>query len=141
MPFGKVAAQEVTQKPVRLTLNQLSGQPWLEVVHLGETNVEFWADALAQAGTRAAQGGHQALTPAQVAEARLKNRDSVARYAVRGLGGFRHDDGREATMADIAELVGSLPASVFDSVLAFVMNPENFRERPQGDPKEIAGKS
>lgn len=147
MSFRNLELQEVLpSKTVPLVLNQLVGpvDKVLHVMHLGESNAEFWNDALAKANTRAvaaAMQRRQALTPQMIDEARAKNRETVARYAVKNIEGFSHDDGRPATLDDVPAIVRSLPTGVFDSVLAFVSNEENFRERPiLGDAKDIAGK-
>lgn len=154
MGFKNIRAQEVVvDKTVPLVVNQLVGlpgvDPTLHVVHLGESNTAFWNDALARAGTSTATTRRGKPTAAMIRANRADNRKTVAKYAVRGIEGFYHDgaDGRPdaarpATLADVDELIDSLPDEVFDTVLAFVSNPENFRERPvEGDVKELSGKS
>lgn len=144
MGFRKIEVQQVVSgRVVPLVLNQLAGDPVLHVVHLGESNAEFWADALAKANTSARVGGKpRAVTPAEVRKARDKNREYVAKYAVKALESVFHDDGRPAGVDDIPDVIKALPDEVFDSVLVFVSNPDNFRERAiDGDPREIAGKS
>jgi hypothetical protein len=155
MPFGSVTAQHLqTGKTVELVLNQLvilGEHPVLVVEHLGETNKAFWNDALAKANVKATDGARRTkLTPADVIAGRIKNREAVAKFSVRGTIGFYHDHAdrpgvpdpaRPATNVDIRDIVMALPDEVFDSVLAFVINGENFREHAiAGDPKELAGK-
>lgn len=143
MPFRNIEQQALqVGKVVPLVLNQLVGDPVLMVAHLGETNVEFWNDAIARAEAKATAGQRSTfrITTSTVKDARRKNREIVAKYAVKGLEGFSHDDGRPADLSDIPAIVDALPDEVFDSVLAFCQNPENFRDRQLGDPKVIAGK-
>jgi hypothetical protein len=157
MGFGSVTNQALRQgATVELVLNQLvilGESPVLVVEHLGESNRAFWNAALAEARatTKAGQAGRVAkLTDAQVAKARMENRETVAKYSVRATHGFFHDrvdapgipdSKRPAGPEDIRDVVMSLPDEVFDSVMAFVVNPENFRERAiADDPKAIAGK-
>lgn len=146
MGFRNLEVQKVPHnKVVALVLNQLKGDPVLHVMHLGEANAEFWNDALAKANTRAiAAGGAKRtqFTPQMVRDAREKNREIVSKYAVKDVENIKDDDGNPATIADIPAIIRSLPDEVFDSVLAFVSNAENFRERTfDDDPKELAGKS
>lgn len=155
MPFGSVTNQQLRAgKRVELVLNQLlilGEHPSLLVEHLGESNIPFWNDSIARANTNAQVGGRaQQITDADIKRARQLNRDTVAKFAVHGTTGFYHDRAdapgvpdrdRPATEKDIRNIVFALPDEVFDSVLQFVMNPENFRDRPiTGDVKEIAGK-
>lgn len=144
MGFRNIEKQALTAgKVVPLTLNQLVGDPVLHVAHLGETNAEFWNDAIARAQQKATASGSTfrvSITPKAVKEARAKNREIVAKYAVKGLEGFAHDDGRPADLTDIPAIIDALPDEVFDSVLAFCQNSENFRDRTLGNPVEIAGK-
>lgn len=146
MAFGKIQSQALPLgKVVPLVLNQLKGDPVLHVAHLGETNVEYWNDALAKANTRAtadiARRAASKITPELVRKARQANRETVAKYAVKELENVFHDDGRPATKDDVGAVVEALPDEVFDSVLAFVSNAENFRDRVFDDaPSAIAGK-
>lgn len=142
MAFGKISQQLVsTGHTVELVLNQIEGEPVLVVEHLGESNTEFWNDALAKAGVEANELGRKKPTAQAVKAARLKNREIIAKYSVRGLKNVFHDDGAPATMADVPDVINALPDDVFDSVLAFVRNPENFRTRaPKADPRDVAVK-
>lgn len=138
MAFGKIAAQVVnTDKLVELQLNQLAGEPILIVAHLGESNKDFWLDSIAKANAQAAAGGgKQKLSPARIKEMRSKNRATVIKYAAKDVTNLFHDDGTPATKADLADIVNSLPDDVFDSVLLFCSNADNFRERPINDDPE-----
>lgn len=142
MAFRHIEAQAVPRsKTVPLVLWQLTGNPVLHVEHLGETNSEFWNDALAKANAGAFRGGKKKLTDALIKERRVKNRETVARYAVRALENVFHDDGKAATTADIRDVVYALPDDVFDFVLAFVEDANNFRDTEiDGSPDEIAKK-
>lgn len=143
MTFRNLEIQKLAPgKVVPLVLNQLAGEPVLHVEHLGESNTEFWNDAIAKAGTRASAGNtRRAVTAATIREARDSNRKTVAKYAVRGLENIVDDDGNAAGIAEIPAVVAALPDEVFDSVLAFCSNPENFRERSiDGNARELAGK-
>jgi hypothetical protein len=157
MGFSSVTAQALMPgKTVELVLNQLvilGDSPVLIVEHMGESNREFWNDALAKAsGTRAAEvalGGK--LTADQVNAARARNREALIKWCVKGTKGFFHDfpdrpgvpdPDHPATDADTADIIMALPNEVFDSVSKFVQNAENFRDRPiTGVPKVLAGKS
>jgi len=155
MGFGSISAQAVRKgKTVELVLNQLTilgEHPVLIVEHLGETNEEFWSEAISRAGQQvnAAQDGRGAISQADIERIRQENRAIVARHAVRGTRGFFHDfpdrpgvpdPARPASTEDTREIVFALPADVFDSVLLFVRNEQNFRDRPLTDARELAGK-
>lgn len=126
-------------KVVPLVMNQLYGDPVLNVEHLGETNFGYLNDALAQAGAKAARfTGQQQRTPEQIQRERDENRATVTKHGVRSLGeGWYHDDKDgnadksrpvESTPAGIAEVVNALPDEVFDSLFLFCLNGENFRD-------------
>lgn len=147
MAFGKIAAATlVAGKTVALKLDMLPGQPVVHVEHLGETNEDYWNDQIARANTqdsvsvgRRAGGGK--ITRKTVHKRREKDRETLTKYAVRHLEA-KHDDGRDATDADIPEFMQSIPPDVVDTIRDFVLNEENFREGiPESDPQELAGKS
>lgn len=154
MPFRSVSHQTVeVGNTVELVLNQLTilgEHPALMVEHLGESNPGFWSDALAKASANASSGGRGVSQAEEIRIGRIKNRATVAQHAVRDLRGFYHDRADKpgvpdpkhpATIADIPDLIDALPDDVFDSVLVFCLNPNNFRKRAfEGDPKELAGK-
>lgn len=150
MSFGKISSQAVVARTVPCRLHQLVGEPVLHVLPLGEANAEFWSDSIARANTKRAQRVQKGfrhvddgpeITAEGIREARAENRETVARFCVRGFDGITHDDGTPATADDIPAIVRSLPDDVFDHLLAFVSNPENFRAGPpMGDPEAIAGK-
>lgn len=144
MSFRKLEAQTVeVAKTVPLVLNQLRGEPVLHVEHLGETNKPFWNDALARANATAgiSSGKRMKITDAKIRETRLKNRELVAKYSVRGLENVFHDDGKPAGAEDIRDVVFALPDDVFDAVLGFVSDPNNFRDvEIEGDAEDLAGK-
>jgi hypothetical protein len=139
MPFLKIAKQAVTDTTVELVLQQIAGDPVLVVRHLGETNKPFMNDALARAGSSSV-GKKKRLTTAEIAANRLDNRETVAKYAIVNLKNVFDDDGKPATVSDITDVVMALPDDVFDTVLRFVSDPDNFRDRPLGDAAAIAGK-
>lgn len=154
MAFGSVASQSVSSgKTVELVLNQLSilgDSPAFVVEHLGESNRAFWNDVIARANVNATDSRRGKLTEADIAAGRAKNRANLAKYSVKDLRGFYHDvEGqpgtpdptKPATKADIVELLQALPNDVIDSVMTFVVNAENFRERPVlADAKTVAEK-
>lgn len=158
MAFGSVSAQKVTGgKVVELVLVNLTilgEHPVLLVEHLGESNTEFWNDALAKANAEAHSVGKrkkkERLDAQAVAVGRAKNRETVSRYSVRDSRGFFHDiDGhpgyadkrKPATKADLKDIVMSLPDDVFDDVLQWVLDADNFREAAiEGDPKSLSEK-
>jgi hypothetical protein len=143
MDFSNLSAQAVAPgKVVPLTLYQLTGDPVLHVCHLGESNAEFWNDAIAKANARSVGATKRASITAKVLrEARDTNRVTVAKYAVKGLEGFKDRMGREGTLEHVELIIKALPDDVFDTVLAFCQNPDNFRDRPiEGDAEVIAGK-
>lgn len=140
MALNNVRKQAIkVGKVVALEMNQLVGNPILYVEHLGETNFGFVNDSFAQAGSKAIRGGGNS-SPEGVRRAREANRETVARHSVRKLGdGWFYDDengnpdaGRPvpSSPTGIAEVVDSLPDEVFDSLLIFVINAENFRDTP-----------
>lgn len=140
MAFGKISKQSLDQdRTVELVLYQLVGDPVLVVRHLGESNKPFWNDALAKAG-KSAVGKKTRLTSAEVLQARAENRETVAKYSVVDLHGVRHDDGRPAVVDDISDVIAALPDDVFDAVLRFVTDPNNFRDVAPADPQAVAGK-
>jgi hypothetical protein len=140
MSFSNLRKQAVAEdRTVELVLNQLVGDPILVVRHLGASNKAFWDDVLARAGT-SRLGTKKRLTPADVQAAREENREIVAKHAVVGVRNLVHDDGSPATAADVPDVIASLPDDVFDLVLRFVSDADNFRERVAADPKAIAGK-
>jgi hypothetical protein len=146
MGFTKIKMQAPpVGKTVELVLNQLDGDPVLTVEHLGETNITYWNDAVARAqaqGVTASAGRGKKVTPADIAAARERNRTTVATHSVRDIAKFFHDSGEAATKDDIAAIIAALPDDVFDSVLKFVSDPNNFRDDAPilGNAKEIAGK-
>lgn len=143
MSFRHLEAQAVPKsKTVPLVLDQLRGNPVLHVEWLGDTNIEFWNDAIAKANAQAGMsgGGKRKISDAMIRENRLKNRDIVATHSVRKLENIKHDDGTLAGLEDIRDVVFSLPDDVFDSVWSFVNNPNNFREEIFENPAEVAKK-
>lgn len=143
MSFRKLEAQAVEpNRTVPLVLAQLKGEPILHVEHLGETNREFWNDALARANVQTNTASKRTrITDSKIKENRIKNRDLVAKYSVRALEKVFHDDGSPATIADIRDVVFALPDDVFDEVLRFVGDPNNFRDvEIEGDAEELAKK-
>lgn len=143
MAFDQIrSARIIADKTVPLTLNMLPGRPTIHVVYLGETNVEFWNDSIAKANakTNAIDERGVKLSPQKFREARVRNRITVAKYAVKHLEAV-HSDGKPATDADIPEFIDALPDDVFDIVKTFVSDAENFRERNiEGDAAAIAEK-
>ena len=127
---------------VELSLDMLQGVPVIAVEHLGESNSGFYSDQIARANRRAALGrGRERLTPEKVNEARAENRETLARHSVRHLVDVKHSDGTKADDTSIRDFVMALPDDVFDTVLVFVSNPENFRSRSiASDPKDVAKK-
>lgn len=156
MPFGSVSQQALKPaKTVELVLNQLvilGEHPILVVQHLGESNKPFWNDALAKASANAAdRGRNKKITPAEIDAGRAANRTTVAKFAVVDTRGFFHDytdrpgfpdHMKPATKADIPEIINALPNEVFDSVMSFVLNAENFRDHDGAfaDPEALAKK-
>lgn len=147
MPFGQIAAQDVeADRTVPLILNQLrlpKGAPILHVAHAGEGNVGWWNEVLADANAPENTLGSRSITAARTEEFRQKLRGRFARHIVKRLENVWHDDGREAGAADIMDFVMALPRDVFDSIVSFCKDPDNFRsmaEMPASSAKEIAGK-
>ncbi len=144
MAFRKLEAQAIPEALViPVVLHDLKPSPTLWVEHMGETNKGFWQDALARANVAASVGAGKRtrITDAKVKEARLKNRELVAKHSVRRMENVFHDDGTPAKAEDIRDFVFALPDDVFDKLLEFVSDPNNFRDEPiVGDASELAGK-
>ncbi len=127
-------------KTVPLILNMLPGEPVIHVEHLGDENTGFLNDAIAKANAKAALGTKgQKLSRAKLDEMREKNRATLAKHSVRSLEA-KHSDGRAATDKDIPEFVDALPADVVDIVVQFVNDAENFRDRMESKPEDLAEK-
>lgn len=140
MSFRHIEAQHVKANTVPLVLDQLRGNPILHVEHLGDTNSEFWSDAIAKANA-ASSNRKQKISEQLIRENRLKNRDTVAKHSVRKLENVFHDDKTPAGVADIRDVVFSLPDDVFDVVWGFVNDANNFRATGiEGDTGELAKK-
>lgn len=152
MAFRSIAHQSVkvgrTRELVLAQLTVLGDHPVLVVEHLGETNTDFWNDAIARANAdQAGRRKRSKLTPQQIVVARGKNRDLLVQHCVRDTKGFFHDgpDGRPdprkpAARADVEDIVRSLPDDVVDDVMIWVTEANNFRdEEIAGDPKVLAG--
>lgn len=162
MGFGNVSSQIVNpDKTVDLEINQLvvlDKHPVFVVRHLGESNADFWSEIILRAGSKTASkiGRGGALDTAKDDEAERtrvdrQNRSDVARFAIVSHRGFFHDmddrpgvpdPDRPATSDDTADIVNALPADVFRALLVFVINPDNFRDRPVSlvSPSEVAKK-
>jgi hypothetical protein len=141
-------------KLVSINLDMISADHKLPVEHLGQANFGFVNDSLRGSGSESiklAQAAKGQLTPEGLVRVREANRETVAKHSVRSHSGFCYDgpDGEPdkanpvpSTPAGIAEVVNALPDDIFDQVLAFVLNPENFRERPiEAKAEDIAKKS
>lgn len=141
MSFRHIEAQHIkAANTVPLVLDQLRGNPVLHVEHLGDTNADFWSDAIAKANA-ASSNRKVKISDELIRENRLKNRDTVAKHSVRRLENVFHDDKSPATSADIRDVVFSLPNDVFDVVWSFVNDANNFRETAiDGEPSELAKK-
>ena len=144
MSFRKLEAQAVPEAIlVPVVLNQLKPAPTFWCEHLGESNKGFWNDALARANVTAnvGAGKRTRITDAKVKEGRMRNRELVAKHSVRRLEDVFHDDGTPASAADIRDVVFAIPDDVFDELLEFVTNPNNFRDvEIDGDASELAKK-
>jgi hypothetical protein len=155
MAFGSVSKQRVqvgvTRDLVLLGITQLGKHPVLVVEHLGESNVEFWNDAIAKANAEQNKAGKRkqggAMSAAKIAQARQLNRETLIRHCVRDVRGFYHDNdkgvpdaSKPASKADIAAIIHALPDDVIDDVLVWVLDANNFRdEEIVGDPAALAG--
>lgn len=147
MPFDQFAGSALkTGKTVPLKLNMLPGSPVVHLEFLGETNTTFWNDQIARANAKdavlaAITPGGTKVTKKLIRERRKKDRETLAKHAVRKLEAV-HSDGTAATAADIPEFLDAMPDDVIDMLRAFVTDPENFRERAiESDPEDTAEKS
>lgn len=144
MAFDYTAQALKRGKTVPLVLNQLHDSPVIHVEWLGDTNASWMSDMIAQANAKKdasnRRGGVQ-LSEKVIADSREKNREILAKHAIRDIEAIHHDTQKPATRADIPAFVKSLPDDVIDTIRDFVTNPENFRERaPESTPKELAEK-
>jgi hypothetical protein len=140
--FSKYAdAALKSGKTVKLKLNMLPGAPTIHVEHLGENNAGYWTDLTARAGTGAAEIGtaRGGRTLEERQERRKRNRETLARHAVRQLDA-KHDDGTPATNADIPEWCEAIPPDVVDMIFVFALDPENFREHSFAATADLAEK-
>lgn len=139
MAFDFSSAHLKPGKTVPLVLNMLPGEPVVQIEHLGESNKSFFNDLIARANAKATVVPSK-LTAKALKEARAKNREMIAKHAVRDLVAT-HDDGRKATKEDIPEFIAALPDDVIDLIREFASNPENFRDQTiEADPADIAEK-
>ena len=145
MPFDFAASNLRPGKTVALKLNMLPGQPVIHVEHLGESNQTFWNDQIARANSRDAVAAIVASKPGKITkkvikERRKKDRETLAKHAVRDLEA-KHSDGRPATRDDIPDFMDAIPDDVVDIIRDFAQDPENFRDRVEADPEDTAEKS
>jgi len=145
MAFGKIRnAGLIPGKTVPLVLNMLPGEPVVNVEHLGTSNTSFINDQVARAShhkavTRTASTGAP-MSELERERVDRENREFIIKHVIRKLEA-KHDDGRDATDADIPEFVQSLPPDVVTTILVFAFNAENFRERViESAPKALAEK-
>jgi hypothetical protein len=149
MPIGNLQRQRVQPgKVVRRVLDMLVGNPVLLLRHLGSTNAEWMSHLLSAPDEDARALGATATNEAERQRNMLRNRESVARFACAGVEGFYFDgaDGGPdyerpvpSTPDGIMEVMLSLSDDVFNVyVLPYVLNQENFRERPQFAPPPTA---
>jgi len=145
MPFEKMrAAVAPAGKLIKVRLDNLPGQPEIEMEHLGETNASWMADQAARAGTKDALVLGASLD--RVASQRerkqqlLRYRETLEKHAVRHLTDVRHDDGTKATDDQIAEWVDALPDDMVYRLISVAFNVENWREVPTIDAKVLAEK-
>lgn len=115
------------------------GQPAVQLEHLGKTNQSYMAAIVAEAGTKKVQDNR--LTLKVMEEDDRKKREIVAAHAVRHLEDVVHDDGTDATDAEIASFVASLPQCDVDEMFFAASNVANYRPDPSALVKDTAGKS
>jgi len=149
-------------KLIKVTLNILGPDAWLEVEHLGLTNLGFMNDKARGAGSDSVQSiGTRSgeLSPAEREKNRIANRETVAKHSVRNLGGIYHDhptlrdedgdavpDLSNPVASDaqgIYDVVMSLDDATFADLMMLVMNGDYFRpEKKRTEPVgEVAKKS
>lgn len=146
MPFAKTAEQTPKiGKTIRIVLNQIKqeqGPPVLHCEFAGEGNQGYFNEVLADANNPDNEIGSRQISMTRANEFRTKVRGRLARHVVRHLENVFHDDGKEATDADIADYVANIPNFVFDELYKIVKTEENFLggDAPASTAKATAGK-
>lgn len=134
------AAALKSGKLIPFTFYNLPGEPRVLIEHLGATNPTFAADQIAKANVEETKSKRKKkVTEASLAEQRVQNRKTVGDHVIRKLDDVKHSDGTQATDADLAAFVASIPDDCITDVLIMAVDKENFRE-VEGDVEQIAKK-
>lgn len=135
-------ARIVPGKTARIVLNMLPGSPAAHVEHLGESNVAYYNEMLADSAAAGAAVGSRKRSAKERKEVIDKRRVTLARHAVRKLEAKFSDGTPAPSTPDVIEKwLNALPEDVVTKLYLFALDEDNFREHSFTNVADVAEKS
>ncbi len=141
---------QVTDRVARFTFYQLPHEPYLDLVHAGETNKRFFNALLKRSRKNVRRMRAGAVDGATLALNRNEDRGLYPKHVVKGWGSKRgpsivvDHDGNEFdfTEPNVYAFLKALPDWLFDDCRLFASEEANFLDEDDGevpDPEAVAG--